>query len=438
MKIKNILLFVCVFLSISSYAQKSTIELQITVKNGMGPFNLSLGGFTPYSEEENNPWKKTYLQVTGIPGNWTDVKFGDIETNIYQTVYRNYLLGNITGEWYEIMQKSWNWIPDTLNLSKEPVKCKIAFAFGKDTSGEIRMVVDANNNLDLSDDVIFTPMEVDLNGKSNLDSISINNAFMVSYERLSGNKIIQEKSPLFIMHSNSTNRYIYNFPQYATTWLEGEEIAICSDHFGSTSYNSPRIVLIDDNIRTGKKANDENIISMGEYIKIKGNVYKHMGVNPNKNVLVLEKTNLPQSQFCSTQVGFKPFGFEGQNFKTKSNISLDDYKGKYLLLDFWAVWCGPCIQELPNLKATYDQLDKSKIEIIGIVCESTADAVEKLIDNYSITWPQILSDDINKIKINYGITSFPTILLINPEGIIVAKNLRGEMLENKMKELMLQ
>ena len=438
MEIKNMLLFVCVVLNISSYAQKSTIELQIGVKNGIGPFNSSLGGFAPYSEEEDNPWKKTYLLFTGIPNNWTDVKSGDIETNIYQTVYQNYLLGNITSETYKILQKSWNWIPDTLNLSKEPMKCKIAFAYGKDVSGEIRMVVDANNNLDLSDDDIFTPLEVDLNDNSNKDTLSIKNAMVVSYERLSGNKIIKEKAPLFLMHSNSANRYWYNFPQYATTRIDGEEIAICSDNFTSTSYNSTSIVLIEDSNGSGKKTKSENIISMGEYIKIKGKVYMNKGVNCNKNVLVLEKTNLPQDQLFSTQVGFKTFIFEGQNFKTKSNISLNDYNGKYLLLDFWSVWCGPCIEELPNLKATYDKLDKSKLEILGIVCESPSDAVGKMIDKYSITWPQIVSDDMNKIKINYGIIGYPTTLLINPDGIIVAKNLRGEKLEDKIKELMLR
>ena len=83
--------------------------------------------------------------------------FGDIETNTYQTEYQNYLVGNISRKRYESLQKILNWIPDTLNLSKEHLKCKIAFAYGKDASGKTKMVVDANNNLDLSDDVIFTP-----------------------------------------------------------------------------------------------------------------------------------------------------------------------------------------------------------------------------------------------------------------------------------------
>ncbi|MBN1820940.1 MAG: TlpA family protein disulfide reductase, partial [Prolixibacteraceae bacterium] len=103
--------------------------------------------------------------------------------------------------------------------------------------------------------------------------------------------------------------------------------------------------------------------------------------------------------------------------------------------DFWAVWCGPCIGELPQLKTMYDSLDKSKIEFLGVVGESPSDDLNNLIDNYSITWPQILSDDKNDIIKKYGIQGYPTSLLINPEGIIIAKNLRGKQLENKIKEL---
>lgn len=435
MKMKNKLLIICVFLYTLSYAQKNIIELPISAKNGIGPFIMSMSRISPNSEDKNNFWEKTYLKTTGIPSNWIDAKKGDIETDMHQSIYQNYLLGNITYDRYESLQKSWNWIPDTLNLSKKPLKCKIAFAYGKDESGKTKMVVDANNNLTFSDDIIFTPAEGEMDSKFNIDSLIVKNAILVSYERISGNKIIQEKLPLFIMHSNNYNTFMFNFPRYATSRLDGEEIAVCSDDFNTPSYGSTKIVAINDSIRSGKKAKYEYIIALDEFIKIKGNIYRNKGVNLNKNVLLLEKTNLPQNQLVSTQVGFKTLNFEGQNFKTKSKISLDDYKGKYLLIDFWTVWCGPCIKEMPNLKALYD---KSKIEILGIVGDSQSDALEKAIDKNSITWPQILSDETNRITNKYGINGYPTSLLINPEGIIVAKNLRGKALENKINELKVQ
>jgi len=234
---------------------------------------------------------------------------------------------------------------------------------------------------------------------------------------------------------SSNNMFLYNFPQYASTQLDGEEIALCSDNFNNLSYNSTSVVLVNDSLNGENKANYENIILKNEYIKVKEKIYKNIGVNHNKDVLTLEKTSLSQNQLYSTQVGYKSFSFAGQDFKTKSSISLDNFKGKYILLDFWAVWCGPCLNELPNLKNLYDKIDKNKFEIIGIVGESSSDVLERMIKTFSITWPQILSDDTNKIKETYGIISYPTTFLISPEGIIVAKNLRNKELEDKIIEL---
>ena len=91
------------------------------------------------------------------------------------------------------------------------------------------------------------------------------------------------------------------------------------------------------------------------------------------------------------------------------------------------------------MKVLYDKLDKSKIEILGIVGElRSSDALEKMIDKYSITWPQIVSDETNKITNKYRIYGYPTTLLINPEGIIVAKNLKVKDLETKLNELMVR
>ena len=87
-----------------------------------------------YSQNENN--------IIGIPKSWENIQFGEIETNPYQSVYEDYILGKISNDRYENIQKSWNWEPDTLTLSKKPLKITIAFAFVWDSIGNINMIVD--------------------------------------------------------------------------------------------------------------------------------------------------------------------------------------------------------------------------------------------------------------------------------------------------------
>ncbi len=114
---------------------------------------------------------------------------------------------------------------------------------------------------------------------------------------------------------------------------------------------------------------------------------------------------------------------------------LSDYvgKGKYVLVDFWASWCGPCKREIPNLINVYNKYKGDKFEVLGVATWDKPDDTLKAIEQLGITYPQML----NAQKAGsdaYGIQGIPEIILFAPDGTIVARGLRGEAIEKLVKE----
>ena len=123
--------------------------------------------------------------------------------------------------------------------------------------------------------------------------------------------------------------------------------------------------------------------------------------------------------------------YEGKTYK------LSDYvgRGKYVLVDFWASWCGPCKAEIPNLIKVYNQYKGDKFEVLGVATWDEPKATLKAIEQMQIPYPQIL----NAQKAGsdaYGITGIPQIILFGPDGTIIKRDLRGEQIEETIKELL--
>lgn len=119
-----------------------------------------------------------------------------------------------------------------------------------------------------------------------------------------------------------------------------------------------------------------------------------------------------------------------------SKVSLSDYvgKGKYTLVDFWASWCGPCRAEMPTLSEVYNQYKDKGVEVLSIGVWEEPEATRKGIADLNMSWPQIVNaQDIPSSK--YGFDGIPHIILFGPDGTIVARDLRGEALKAKIKEV---
>lgn len=140
----------------------------------------------------------------------------------------------------------------------------------------------------------------------------------------------------------------------------------------------------------------------------------------------------------ATAVGQKFTDFTMQTPDGKE-VKLSDYvgKGKVVLIDFWASWCGPCRREMPNLVEAYKQYKGKNFEIVGVSLDRDLEAWKKGIADLKITWPQ-MSDlkywDCEGAKL-YAVSSIPHTLLVDAEGTIVARGLHGEELQQKIAEL---
>jgi peroxiredoxin len=126
-----------------------------------------------------------------------------------------------------------------------------------------------------------------------------------------------------------------------------------------------------------------------------------------------------------------------QNDPDGKPVSLSSLKGKYVLIDFWASWCGPCRMEYPYIHKAYDQFKSKNFEVIGVSLDDQKDLWLKAIKDNHFDWIEVcdFKGRQNDVAVAYGITAIPQSLLVDPNGIIIAKNLRGEDLLETLRQV---
>ncbi len=127
-----------------------------------------------------------------------------------------------------------------------------------------------------------------------------------------------------------------------------------------------------------------------------------------------------------------------QNDVNDQPVKLSSFRGKYVLLDFWASWCGPCRQENPNVVKTYNEYKDRNFTVLGVSLDKPGDkaAWTEAIKADNLSWTEV-SDlkSVNEAAKLYGVDAIPQNFLIDPSGRIIAKNLRGEVLRKKLQAI---
>lgn len=178
--------------------------------------------------------------------------------------------------------------------------------------------------------------------------------------------------------------------------------------------------------------------------------WQSLGENANEHIRAVAKQALVQLEAVSKPLEIAFTAVDG------TQVDLKQLRGKVVLIDFWATWCGPCIAELPNVKQVYADYHDKGFEIVGIALENarlatsdtTEQAAEKLAKAKKVLtaftakndmpWPQYFDGKFwkNDISTAYAINAIPAMFLVDQNGMVVSTNARGEKLETEVKRLL--
>lgn len=129
-------------------------------------------------------------------------------------------------------------------------------------------------------------------------------------------------------------------------------------------------------------------------------------------------------------------GFDAKDAITGKRFTLADLKGKVVIIDFWATWCGPCVRELPNVRAVHEKYKDRGLEIVSISLDEQRDRFESFVKSNGMPWRHVMDGGgwNTRLAKKYGVNSIPRMMVIDHEGTCVADKVRGERLDSAVEQ----
>jgi thiol-disulfide isomerase/thioredoxin len=382
--------------------------------------NTKPESFVVMSVKDGRFWDQVYPVISGIPDSLTDVKTYYSAIDNVQALYQAFRAGVVEKKDFDYYIKAWG--SDTTGCCRQYVKTHVVIVSGISPKGVKYYLVDTNNNYSFADEI---PV----------------------------GEIIQSSPPVKILIEKNRNGKVIK----DSTWIVFRELKMRMDeirmglNFSEFSSGTFQLSSADYQIRafpahgnyregttfevlTGTGSQK---FSIGEFFKVNNSLYK-IDCSPDGLEITLTKVLKNEG---STQAGMPPISFKAKTLKGENINFPGDFKGKYVLLDFWATSCGPCVMEMRDYYVDiYKKYGGKEFEIIG-VADNTADELKKFVGKNPYEWMIIPDGELKTILKKYRINSFPSLFLINPEGVIISKNsleLRNGKFELILKENILK
>ena len=168
---------------------------------------------------------------------------------------------------------------------------------------------------------------------------------------------------------------------------------------------------------------------------IHGTVYEATSMSPDGSTITIDKSDKWVDEKLPLAIGYPAPDFSVKDADGK-DLSLSSLKGDVVLLDFWASWCAPCRAELPNVEQAFKDYADRGLVVIGIDLDRNEGAFKGSVSYFGLTYPQVFDGADNKVSGLYRVTGIPMSYLIDRDGIIRGKSLRGDDLEKAIDKLL--
>jgi len=386
-----------------------------------------------------------YPTLKNLPDSLSHLKVYTYIFDHKQFYYQNYRNGIYSKAFFTNYFKKQKYdLRDTLVLIPQMMKCYFSYATGFDRNKKTTYVIDTNGNNDFADEKL---MESEDRFSSDFDASATN----VAIESFDGKNIISETTKCLIrLTANKPLTQIdamVSIPQfrYARISYEGEQYYVYSQ------YNSnEKSIYICKAQPYFKSLSRDFEIKPNQIVAIGNTYFKYEPTSQNLYRIKLtsgfseadKKTSnakldvlTPPRPIVSERVGMIAPDIKGINVQDGKILSLSALRGKYVFLDFWATWCGPCVAEFPNIRKVYDAFSSDQFVILGVCEDDRNGKIKAFLKEHEVIWQTIIKSASTTKTKGYNISSFPTSYLIGPDGKIITTNLRGDDLFIRLENL---